>query len=133
MSADRARIVNAAVASWRVVPFQRGTADCCAFADYVVQKITGQSFIPWTYDDDEGAETIITEHGNLSGAVTYAMERAPVPVEQLEPGDVVYVTLLDHSAVGVLMPTRKVAVMFENGVVRLVPLRFADHGWKVWV
>lgn len=127
----RMKEVAAAVRAWRVQPFARGTADCCAFADHVVEQLTGKSYIP-SYETDEEAIALILEHGGLSAAVTHWMGREPVPVSELQIGDVVFITVVEHEGVGILAAPGRVATVLEDGMLRMVSDGFVDHGWKTW-
>lgn len=122
--------VAEAVRAWRVRPFRRGSTDCCAFADFVVWKLTGKHYLP-AYSTDEEAQAICEKYGGLSGAVSYSMERAPVPVEELSEGDVAYISRGAFGGIGVVMG-RKVATVVEDGRVIALPMRFVEHGWKTW-
>lgn len=123
--------VDEAIQSWRVQPFARGSADCCAFADHVVEALTGKSYLP-EYENDAETEAILQEHGGLSEAVTHWMGREPVCTSSLVPGDVVYVSILEHEAIGILATEKAVVTVFENGTPRVVPVAFVDHGWSIW-
>lgn len=122
--------VAEAISQWRHAPFQRGSTDCTAFADFVVHRLTGRHYLP-QYATDEQAQAIIRRHGGLSGAVTYHMGRLPVPAEDLEPGDVVYIQHGESEAIGVLSNGHAVTVT-ENGIATRVHLKFVQHGWKTW-
>jgi len=126
--------VRKAINNWRVRPFARGSADCCAFADYIVGQLTGVSYLGhFSYSDDAGAESIIKAHGGLAGAVTLAMRRAPIPPEELRVGDVVLITILDKQAIGILATDSSVVTVFEDAIPRSVRRDFVDMGWHSWV
>ena len=130
---DRARLeaVAAAIQSWRLKPFERGTGDCCAFADHVVRELTGESFIP-TYSTDDEAIALILEHGGLSEAVTHFMGRDPVEAEELVVGDVVFCEVLDHEGIGILAAPGRVATVLEDKNLQMISEAFVSHGWKTW-
>lgn len=60
------------------------------------------------------------------------MRRPPVDVDELEPGDVAYLKISTAEAIGVVMAPRKVATVLEDGLLRTLPMRFVEHGWKTW-
>ena len=124
--------VYGAIRSWQVQPFARGSADCCAFADHVLRELTGESAIP-RYRTDEGAEAITTAHGGLSAAVTYFLGRDPVPEPELEPGDVVFLVVMGHEAIGILATPERIVTVFEDGNPRVLSRGFVEHGWRTWV
>ena len=118
-----------AIKTWRVRPFARGTGDCCAFADHVVEAMTGQSHLP-EYETDAEAEAIIADAGGLSPAVSKWMAREPVEFEELVAGDVVLIDVQGHEAVGILVKPGRVATVLETGELRMVSSTFVRHGWK---
>ena len=111
--------------------FKRGTADCCAFVDHVIGELTGNHFLPHYYDDDT-AIAILYEYGSLEGAVSHYMKAEPVAKDELMPGDVALVTLMDRQAIGVLMDSGMVAIVFEGQGLREIRGDFIDSGWRVW-
>ena len=123
--------VAMAIQNWRVRPFVRGTGDCCAFANHVVHQLTGMSYIP-DYHNDEEKDAILAACGGLSAALTHWMRREPIPTEELSPGDVVFLTIMDYEAIGVLVNERKAATVFKDGMPRMVSAGFVDHGWSAW-
>ena len=125
-------LVRQAIRDWRLRPFARGTADCCAFADHVVSSITGETYIPEYFTDAE-AQALIDEHGGLVGAVTHWFERMPEDDRAaLEVGDVVYIVVGGHEAIGVLASDQRVATVLEDGSLRMVSDAFIECGWKLW-
>lgn len=124
--------VQEAIQLWQVRPFARGSADCCAFANHVLHELTGRSPIP-RYRTDEGAEAIIATHGGLSEAVSYFLQSEPAPEPELEPGDVVFLVVMGHEAIGILATAERVVTVFEDGNPRAVSRGFVEHGWRTWV
>ena len=118
------------VSTWEQKPFQRGTTDCCAFVDFVLGELTGERPLP-AYRDDESAMAIINEHGSLRDAVTHFMGKEPIPADQLKPGDIALVEIMDTQSIGVLMEADKVAVVFEKLGLREVRPDFVDEGWSI--
>ena len=118
------------IAGWEQKPFQRGSTDCCAFCDYVLKELTGESCLP-NYNSDESAESIVADHGSLENAVSYYMGSGPIPATQLKPGDIALLEIMGHESIGILMPTDTVAVVFEYGGLREVRSDFIEGGWAV--
>lgn len=123
-------LVTDIVSRWQQLPFKRGATDCCAFCDYVVKETTGQSLLP-QYSTDEQAESIISQHGSLSGAVSYYLGKGLVDVKLLKPGDIMLLDWKGHESIGVLMENGRVAIVFEDSGLREIHIGMIDEGWQV--
>ena len=117
--------VSQAIRTWRVRPFEYGKSDCCAFVDHVVSALTGRSYLPEYVDH----EALIEQHGSLSEAVTHYMQREPT--NDLKPGDVVLVEILDHQSLGILVDDCHVVAMFQDGLPRYLSRMYVEHGWSL--
>lgn len=118
------------IANWEQRPFQRGSTDCCAFVDYVLEELTGESRLP-VYDDDVSADRILARHGSLREAVTHYMGAEAICADALKPGDIALVEVMGHESIGVLMDNGNVAVVFENNGLREIRADFVDGGWAI--
>lgn len=115
-----------AVQSWKVRPFEYGTADCCAFCAFVVEAMTGKSYLP-VYSDHEA---LLRLYGGLSGAVSEYVG-PPVDVANLKSGDLVLLSVFDQESLGVVVDDAHAVTLLQNGMPRLFSMAFADKGWSV--
>jgi len=121
-------ILRDVVNSWRQQPFERGVSDCCAFVNYVLEKMHGEVRLPFYRDN---YQEIIDLHGTLCQAVTHYAERPFIDdPDKLMPGDVVLIEIYDEQTIGILMENEKVAVVFEGHGLRLINDAFVDGGWS---
>ncbi len=120
-------MISEIISKWRLRPFARGTADCCAFADFVGFELTGKHYLPWTYATDGEADSILERFGGLGGALIEALGE---PDNRRQPGDVVLLTILDHETVGIVLDDEKAVTMFEDGMLRAVSAGFIDASWS---
>ncbi len=120
--------VSQIISQWQQRPFERGVTDCCAFVEYVVNTLTGESYLPHYREDFQG---VIDEHGSLRDAVSHYMKAQPIPADELLPGDIALVDIMGHESIGILMETGMIAVVLEQTGLRDIRADFTDEGWSV--
>lgn len=60
-----------AINKWQRSEFRYGTKDCCQFAAFIVNELTGKDYsADFDYDSEEQAQQIVEEHGDLVGLFT---------------------------------------------------------------
>jgi len=120
-------ILAEAVQSWRVRPFEYGTADCCAFCEHVVKAMTGRSYLP-VYSDPIA---ILAAAGGLEGAVSASLGHGPAELSELKAGDLALLRVFDEESLGVVVDDAHAVTLFQDGMPRYLSLAFAEKGWSV--
>ena len=120
-----------AVSEWGDRELVWGKTDCCQFADFVVEKLTGHRYIHWSYTSELGAAKILVEHGGLAGAVTHAMEREPVEPADLKIGAVTEIDCEGPNALGIYVGYGVVSAIGPDGAQVVYPIGDAVRGWNI--
>ena len=119
--------LDALIAERRLMPFARGTNDCCMFAADAVLAMTGRDLAAdWrgTYSDDRGALRLIQQLGGL--AEIGAMAGDPIPPLCADVGDVGLVEVEGVEALAVCVGAVWLAPMAQGlGAARLEDARMA--------
>jgi len=126
----RYEAVRATVRAYQDAPFDYGSFDCCEFLRQVAIRYRGKDPAPsLIYEDEEGANHIITEHGGLPGLMT-AVFGNPIQPDDAQVGDAVLLRLPKTGTVmGVKVPDG--ALVPVNRGLWKVPLRYALQGWRI--
>ncbi len=128
----RLQYVLQAVNAWGTRPFRYGETDCCQFAAYVLEYLTGENpMAELSYHSRVEADQLIRSLGGLTGALTTTLDREPVPKVHLLPGDPVLLRRPGVEAVCVYLGTENVIGLDLQGVPRRFPLRWCPYGWAV--
>lgn len=120
-------------------PFKWGEHDCCLMVCEAVGAMTAADLtggFRGEYDTEEGAKEFMrTRFGTesleaVAETVSEGCEMKPVPVLEVEPGDVV---VLRHSRpmLGIVDLSREmIAALSDKGLLH-VPKRFALRAWRI--
>lgn len=122
--------VKVVVRAYQDAPFNYGSFDCCELVRQVAIHYRGEDPAPdLIYENEEGAQQIIDEHGGLSGLMTEVFGQAIEP-DDAEVGDALLLRLPKTGAVmGVKVPDGAL-VPVKRGLWK-VPLRYALEGWRI--
>jgi len=125
---NRRRTTLAALNAWKKREFSYGDADCCQFAAFVAEKVTGTDYVArFTYDSEAAAQRIIEACGSLGELVRTVLGD---PSDDLEDGDPVLLKIpLVGEVVGVKLGNRAVALS-PTSMLEIDP-RYIVEGWHV--
>jgi Domain of unknown function (DUF6950) len=114
------------------VPFDwKGRADCCAFANDVMEVFHGKDFMAeFTYSNMAEAIREIRKHGDLVGAITHVMGEPQVAQPHLmEDGDVLVARQEDGEWIAGFYLLGNMVVKTKSGVIDWPP-ETAVYMWR---
>ena len=120
--------VQTALNKWRRRQFDYGDADCCQFAAFIVNEMTGKNYAAdFKYESEAQAEVIIGREGELVDLITSVLGE---PSDDLKDGDP---CVLDLPIIGQVC-----GIKYQGSVVCLttkgmkqIPDRYLIQGWSV--
>ena len=121
-----------ALNDWPESKFRWGTADCCQLAGFIAYQLTGRDYLAaFNYNDELSAEEVVKTAGGLSEAVSRALGRSPVELDQLRPGDPVLFRYRGIDALCVNLGNGRAAGLTKDGKLTEISLKFCSHGWNI--
>jgi hypothetical protein len=116
--------------SWKHSGFSYGNADCCIFAAYVIEKLTGHDYMAnVSYKGQDAAESVIKKHGSFESLVTtilgvdpslYWCDGDPVMGKVPSVGELMGIKLESN-----------IICLSDTGRLVRVPIRYAVRGWRI--
>jgi len=120
--------VQTALNKWRRRQFDYGDADCCQFAAFIVNEMTGKNYAAdFKYESEAQAEVIIGREGELVDLITSVLGE---PSDDLKEGDP---CVLDLPIIGQVCGIKyqgSVVCLTTKGMKQL-PDRYLIQGWSV--
>lgn len=117
-----------ALNKWKKRQFSYGDSDCCQFAGFVVQELTGEDYLEsFEYNSEDVANKIISGHGDLKSTVCSVLGE---PSDQLEDGDPCLVRLPYGELMGIKLGD-SVVCLAKKGFVQIKPENIIC-GWNKW-
>jgi len=120
--------VQTALNKWRRRQFDYGDADCCQFAAFIVNEMTGKNYAAdFKYESEAQAEVIIGREGELVDLITSVLGE---PSDDLKDGDP---CVLDLPVIGQVCGIKyqgSVVCLTTKGMKQL-PDRYLIQGWSV--
>jgi len=120
--------VQTALNKWQRRQFNYGDADCCQFAAFIVNEMTGKDYsAAFEYDSEAQAEIIIGRKGKLVDLIQSVLG---APSDDLKDGDP---CVLDLPVIGQVCGIKyqgSVVCLTTKGMKQL-PDRYLIQGWSV--
>jgi len=120
--------VQTALNRWQRRQFNYGDADCCQFAAFIVNEITGKNYASqFKYNSEAQAESIISRKGKLVDLIESVLGE---PSDDLKDGDP---CVLDLPIIGQVCGIKyqgSVVCLTAKGMKQL-PDRYLVLGWSV--
>ena len=123
------RSIHDALNKWGREDFDYGAVDCCQFTAFIVSEMTGKNYAEGLeYEDEKGAESLITRHGDLVGVLTYAIGEQPNKAET--DGDPCVVDVDGIGQVAGIKYGETVVCLLQKGFIRL-PEELIIASWNL--
>lgn len=120
--------VQTALNRWQRRQFNYGDADCCQFAAFIVNEMTGKNYASqFKYNSEAQAESIISKKGKLADLIQSVLGE---PSNDLKDGDP---CVLDLPIIGQVCGIKyqgSVVCLTAKGMKQL-PDRYLVLGWSV--
>ena len=121
-----------ALNKWERREFDYGSVDCCQFAGFVVQELTGKDYLTdFDYNSEAAAEKIIASNGDLIATASTVLGQSTSDIESLPDGSPVIVDMEGRQAMGVKLASEAVCLL-KKGLAR-VHRQHIIRGWNVWL
>ena len=120
--------VLAALNKWQRRQFNYGDADCCQFAAFIVNELTGKDYAAdFRYQSELEADNIINKFNGLKGLIVSILGE---PSNELKDGDPCLVAIpLSGELMGVKLGSTVVALT-KKGMIRIHE-RYLVCGWSI--
>lgn len=117
-----------ALNTWKKRQFSYGDADCCQFAGFVVEQLTGQDYLEsFEYNSEDVANRIISSHGDLKATVSSVLGE---PTTDIKDGDPCLVQLPYGQLLGIKLGN-SVVCLAKKGFVQITQENIIC-GWDKW-
>ena len=123
--------VHQALNKWQRRDFTYGDSDCCQFAGFIVQEITGKDYLAtFAYNDQSEAESIIKSNGDLEDTVSTVLGQPTYDVSRLPDGSPVILKFPSGPLIGVKLGKSAVCLTLK-GLTKM-PEEYIAAGWALW-
>ena len=120
-----------ALNKWERRQFEYGSVDCCQFAGFIVNEITGLDYlVDFDYNSEDTANKIISANGDLIKTASLVLGSPSKNVTGLRDGCPVIVEIKDLQIMGIKLGLDAVCLL-TKGLVR-VPVSHALVGWDTY-
>lgn len=120
-----------ALNKWERRQFEYGSVDCCQFAGFIVNEITGRDYlVDFDYNSEDTANKIISANGDLIKTASLVLGPPTKNVTGLRDGCPVIVDLKGLQIMGIKLGLDAVCLL-TKGLVR-VPVSHALVGWDTY-
>ena len=119
-------MIRAALNAWERQEFDYGKTDCCQFASFIVNHITGVDYSAgFHYDNESDALALIAKHDNLEGLISSIIGE---PSDEFGDGDPVLCDLpVAGDTMGIKYGDGAVCIT-QKGMIQ-VPNKYIVRGW----
>tara|TARA_Y100000593_G_C4242480_1_gene302881 strand:- start:633 stop:1031 length:399 start_codon:yes stop_codon:yes gene_type:complete len=117
-----------ALNDWEKTDFHYGRSDCCQFAGFITERLTGKNYLSqFSYEGKAEADALIEKHNGLGNLIDSLLGES-VSIEDLNDGNPVLMKLpIVGELLGIWLGNVGVGVT-EKGLVRVLPA-YCVRGW----
>ncbi|MGB2426379.1 MAG: DUF6950 family protein [Alteromonas sp.] len=123
--------IHQALNKWRKRNFDYGDADCCQFAGFIVQELTGKNYLAtFNYQSQPEADNIISGFGGLEHTVSSVLGDSQRSFHMLDDGSPVLCEMPYGQLLGVKLGSVAIA-LGKKGFIN-IPQSMFKAGWNLW-
>ncbi len=123
--------IHQALNKWRKRDFDYGDADCCQFAGFIVQELTGKDYLAtFEYASQCQADDIIAGHGGLKDTVASVLGSPDYSFHKLDNGSPVLCEMPYGQLLGIKLGSVAIA-LGKKGFIN-IPQSMIKLGWNLW-